>query len=170
MADQGPDQRAPAASAPTPPPPPPPAPPRPPAPQVGGQIYLDGAGAVRVNGSFLAFGDVGGMDVTVTDRRGDARVILGGRRADFPRSGGRGRGRVRTISFRPSAEQRVTIEGRNVTASFRGEGNVTLSITGTGTVQLDGVGTFRVNSQPPESWPLQPITVPLRQTPRQGRG
>jgi hypothetical protein len=144
--------------------------PRAPAP-VGGQIYLDGAGTVRVTGSFLAFGDVGGMDVTVIDRRGDARVILGGQRMGMPRRATvRSKPRARVISFRPSAEQRVTIEGRNVSALFRGNGNVTLSITGSGKVRLDGVGTFRVNSQPPEAWPLQPITLPLRQTPRTVRG
>jgi hypothetical protein len=134
---------------------------------VGGQIEVDGAGSVLVTGSFLAFGDVGGMKVVVTDRAGDARVILAGQRMAFPRRpAGRNQAKVRTLAFQPGAKQRVSIEGRNTVASFRGNGNVTLSITGRGTVRLDGVGTFRVNSKRAESWPMVPITLPLRSTPR----
>ncbi len=137
---------------------------------IGGLIYVDGAGSVRVNGSFLAFGDVGGMNVTVTDRGGDARVILGGKRMQFPRRAkGQVRTKVRTMAFQPGDEQRVSIEGRNVSASFRGDGNVTLSITGTGTVKLDGVGTFRVNSRRVESWPMAAIALPLGSTSRRPR-
>lgn len=135
---------------------------------IGGQIYLDGAGTVRVAGNFLAFGDVGGMEVEVTDRRGDARVIIDGRRVMQPRTRPSRRApRPRTVVLRPAARQMVTIEGRDVAAMFRGNGNVTLSITGTGSVRLDGVGTFRVNNRAAESWPLRPITLPLRPTPRQ---
>ena len=135
---------------------------------IGGQIYVDGAGAVRVAGNFLAFGDVGGMEVTVTDRAGDARVIMDGRRVLQPRPRTARRGvRPRTAVLRPTARQMVTIEGRDVVATFRGDGNVSLSITGTGSVRLDGVGTFRVNNRTAESWPLRPITLPLRPTPRQ---
>jgi hypothetical protein len=138
---------------------------------VGGQIYVDGAGDVRVTGNFLAFGDVGGMDVIVTDRAGDARAILDGQRVLQPRPRtARRPARPRTVSFRPSARQMVTIEGRDVIATFRGDGNVTLSITGTGKVRLDGVGTFRINNRSAESWPLRPIRLPLRPTPQGGRG
>ncbi len=138
---------------------------------IGGQIYVDGAGDVRVTGNFLAFGDVGGMDVSVTDRAGDARAILDGQRMLQPRPRATRRpARPRTVSFRPSARQMVTIEGRDVVATFRGNGNVTLSITGTGKVRLDGVGTFRINNRAAESWPLRPIQLPLRPTPQGGRG
>lgn len=141
----------------------------------GGQIYVDGAGDVRVSGNFLAFGDVGGMDVTVTDRAGDARVIVGGRPLLRPQGrGGAPAGRrgtaPRRLSFAPAAREMFSIEGRDLVASFRGDGNVTLSITGTGTVRLDGVGTFRVNSQPAQTWPLRAVVLPLRQTPRPDRG
>jgi hypothetical protein len=135
---------------------------------IGGQIYVDGAGTVRVAGNFLAFGDVGGMEVTVTDRAGDARAIIDGKRVLQPRPRSTRRAaRPRTAVLRPSARQMVTIEGRDVVATFRGDGNVTLSITGAGSVKLDGVGTFRVNNRAAESWPLRPITLPLRPTPRQ---
>ena len=138
---------------------------------IGGQIYVDGAGDVRVTGNFLAFGDVGGMDVSVTDRAGDARAILDGQRVLQPRPRATRRpARPRTVSFRPSARQMVTIEGRDVVATFRGNGNVTLSITGTGKVRLDGVGTFRINNRAAESWPLRAIQLPLRPTPPGGRG
>ncbi|MBM3635371.1 MAG: hypothetical protein FJW99_08865 [Actinobacteria bacterium] len=141
----------------------------------GGQIYVDGAGDVRVNGNFLAFGDVGGMQVRVTDRAGDARVIAGGRQLLRPqprdgKSAGRPGTPPRKLAFEPQAREMFSIEGRDLVASFRGDGNVTLSITGTGTVRLDGVGTFRVNSQPARTWPLRPLTLPLRQTPRPARG
>lgn len=140
----------------------------------GGQIYVDGAGDVRVTGNFLAFGDVGGMQVRVTDRAGDGRVIADGRvlLRPQPRGGAPAdiRNAPRRLAFRPSAREMFSIEGRDLVASFRGEGNVTLSITGTGTVRLDGVGTFRVNSQPAQTWPLRPLTLPLRQTPRPARG
>lgn len=135
---------------------------------IGGQISVDGAGSVRVAGNFLAFGDVGGMEVTVTDRAGDARAIIDGRRVMQPRPRTARRSvRPRTAVLRPTARQMVTIEGRDVVATFRGNGNVSLSITGTGSVRLDGVGTFRVNNRAAESWPLRPITLPLRPTPRQ---
>lgn len=135
---------------------------------IGGQVYVDGAGTVRVAGNFLAFGDVGGMEVAVTDRGGDARAIIDGRRVLQPRPRTARRGvRPRTAVLRPSARQMVTIEGRDVVATFRGDGNVSLSITGTGSVRLDGVGTFRVNNRAAEGWPLRPITLPLRPTPRQ---
>lgn len=135
---------------------------------IGGQIYVDGAGRVRVAGNFLAYGDVGGMEVAITDRAGDARVIIAGRPVLQPRPRATRRAaRPRTAVLRPSARQMVTIEGRDVAATFRGDGNVSLSITGTGSVRLDGVGTFRVNNRAAESWPLRPITLPLRPTPRQ---
>lgn len=135
---------------------------------IGGQIYVDGAGSVRVAGNLLAYGDVGGMEVVVTDRAGDARAIIDGRRILQPRPRTARRGpRARTAVLRPSARQMVTIEGRDVVATFRGNGNVSLSITGTGSVRLDGVGTFRVNNRAAESWPLRPITLRLRPTPRQ---
>ena len=141
----------------------------------GGQIYVDGAGEVRVSGDFLAFGDVGGMQVSVTDRAGDARVIVGGRPLLRPlQQGGAPAARrgapPRRLSFEPSDREMFSIEGRDLVASFRGDGNVTLSITGVGRVRLDGVGTFRVNSQPAQAWPLRPLTLPLRQTPRPARG
>ena len=141
----------------------------------GGQIFVDGAGDVRVSGNFLAFGDVGGMEVGVVDRAGDARVIVGGRPLlrPQPRGGSPAARRgapPRRLSFQPSAREMFSIEGRDLRATFRGDGNVMLSITGTGEVRLDGVGTFRVNSQPAQTWPLRPLTLPLRQTPRPGRG
>lgn len=141
----------------------------------GGQIYVDGAGDVRVTGNFLAFGDVGGMEVRVTDRAGDGRVIVGGRPLLQPQArGGSPAGRPgpvpRRRSFAPAAREMFSIEGRDLVASFRGDGNVTLSITGTGTVRLDGVGTFRMNSQPAQTWPLRAVVLPLRQTPRPDRG
>jgi len=139
----------------------------------GGQIYVDGAGDVRVSGNFLAFGDVGGMVVTVTDRAGDARVIARGRPLMQPESRGGSpatRRAPRRLAFTPAAREMFSIEGRDLVASFRGDGNVTLSITGTGQVRLDGVGTFRVNSQPARTWPMQPTSLPLRQTPRPNRG
>lgn len=149
----------------------PPAAPRGAPPGIGGQVYLDGAGDVRVSGNFLAFGDVGGMEVTVTDRAGNARAILNGERVLQPRPrAGRRESPPRTAVLRPRSKQKVTIEGRDVVATFRGKGNVTLSITGTGLVRLDGVGTFRVNNRAAESWPLRPIAVPLRPTPRNGQG
>ncbi len=138
---------------------------------IGGQIYVDGAGDVRVSGDFLAFGDVGGMKVTITDRGGDARTLLAGRRILRPLPRSRpGPARPRTVTFGPGPRQRVTIEGRDVVATFRGDGNVTLSITGQGSVRLDGVGTFRVNNAASESWPLRPIRLPLRPASRRGQG
>ncbi|MBM3664527.1 MAG: hypothetical protein FJW92_01865 [Actinobacteria bacterium] len=141
----------------------------------GGQIYVDGTGDVRVTGNFLAFGDVSGMQVGVTDRAGDARVIAGGRPllTPQPRDGTPAdrRGALpRRLLFQRQAREMLRIEGRDLVASFRGDGNVTLSITGTGKVRLDGVGTLRVNSQPTGTWPLRPLTLPLRQTPRPARG
>lgn len=135
----------------------------------GGQVYVDGAGTVRVQGNFLAFGDVGGMVVRVTDRYGDARVLLGGRPMMTPMPGASGKAR-RSVELRPGPQQRVTIEGCRAEATFRGDGNLTLSITGAGTVRLDGVGTFRVNNRAERSWPLRPVTIPLRPTPPGGRG
>ena len=141
----------------------------------GGQIFVDGAGEVRVSGNFLAFGDVGGMKVKVIDRAGDARVIVGGRPLLRPKPRGgnpatRRGAPPRKLTFAPSAREMFSIEGHALRVTFRGGGNVMLSITGTGKVRLDGVGTFRVNSQPTQAWPLRPITLPLRQTPRPGRG
>ncbi|MBU6362875.1 MAG: hypothetical protein KGQ95_01510 [Acidobacteria bacterium] len=141
----------------------------------GGQIYVDGAGDVRLAGNLLAFGDVSGMQVSITDRAGDARVIAGGRPLLRPQArGGAPAGRrgaaPRRLSFTPAAREMFSLEGRDLVASFRGDGNVTLSITGTGTVRLDGVGTFRANSQPAQTWPLRPVVLPLRQTPRPERG
>ncbi len=143
----------------------------------GGQVYVDGAGDVRISGNFLAFGDVAGMRVRIIDRAGDGRVIAGGRVLLRPRSKARRSGsggtrvtRPRRLTFTPSARQRFSIEGRKLVVSFRGEGNVTLSITGTGKVRLDGVGTYRTNSQPAEAWSLAPMVLPLRPTRRGGQG
>lgn len=145
-----------------------PLPARPGGADVGGQMAIDGAGRVQVTGSFLAFGGVDRMDVLITDRRGDARVCVAGRPVAFPRAV-RGRGTSRAITLRPAARQNLVIHGRDVIARFTGQGNVYLSISGSGTVRLDGVGTFRVNSQGSESWPMTPITLPLQSTPRGAR-
>ncbi|MSO43882.1 MAG: hypothetical protein EXQ74_01005 [Thermoleophilia bacterium] len=136
----------------------------------GGQLYVDGAGYVRIRGSFLAFGDVGGMTVTVTDHAGNARVILAGKRLRFPRRPTQARGGPSHITFRPASRNILSLDGTNIVAEFRGSGNVTLSITGNGTARLDGVGTFRQNTRGTESWPLRPIDLPLRATRRTGQG
>ena len=56
-----------------------------------------------------------------------------------------------------------------MTARFTGQGNVYLSITGRGSVKLDGVGTFRMNGREAESWPMKPLTLPLRSPRAQNR-
>lgn len=135
----------------------------------GGQAFVDGAGNVRVSGNFLAFGDVRGMTVRVTDRYGDARVRIGGKVVMRPIRGANGSTR-RSITVRTGTQQRVSVEGCRAEAVFRGTGNVTLSITGEGLVRLDGVGTFHVNNGAERSWPLRPVTLPLRPTPPGRRG
>ena len=141
---------------------------------VGEQMQVDGAGDVLVQGNVFAFGDVSGMNVRITDYAGDARVCLRGRAVMNPRTRSRTassrRSRARTIRLRPRAEQRISIMGRRVRATFRGDGNVMLSISGIGRVRLDGVGTFKVSAGPMESWPMKPISVRLRATPRGDRG
>lgn len=135
----------------------------------GGQVYLDGAGSVRVQGNFLAFGDVAAMSVRVTDRYGDARVRLGGRPMMTPvkRSDGATR---RHVDLPPGPRRRVSIEGSRAEVSFRGDGNVTLSITGAGTVRLEGVGTYRVNNGAGRGWPMGPVAIRLAPTRPGGRG
>jgi hypothetical protein len=135
---------------------------------VGGQIEIDGAGRVQARGSFLAFGGVTGMSVTITDRRGGGRICVGGKPVAFPRRA-TGSPPARTIMLRPGARRALLIEGKDMVARFTGEGNVYLSITGRGSVQLDGVGTFRMNGREAESWPLRPLTLPLRSTGAQDR-
>lgn len=135
----------------------------------GGQAFVDGAGSVRVSGNFLAFGDVRGMTVRVTDRYGDARVRIGGKVVMKPIRGAKGSTR-RTITLRAGTQQRVSVEGCRADVVFRGAGNVALSITGAGLVRLDGVGKFHVNNGAERSWPLRPLTIPLRPTPPGGRG
>ncbi len=141
---------------------------------VGEQVEIDGAGDVVASGNVWAFGDVGGMDVRVVDSAGDAQVCLRGRPVLRPlpraRAGTTSTARVRSIRLKPGAKQRISIMGTKVRMTFRGDGNVMLSVTGIGRVQLDGVGTFRLNSRPAESWPLRPIVLPLRATPRGARG
>jgi hypothetical protein len=141
---------------------------------VGEQMQVDGAGDVLVQGNVFAFGDVSGMNVRITDYAGDARVCLRGRAVMNPRTRSRTassrRSRARTIRLRPRAEQRISIMGRRVRATFRGDGNVMLSISGIGRVRLDGVGTFKVSAGPMESWPMKPISVRLRATPQGDRG
>lgn len=134
----------------------------------GGQAFVDGAGTVRVAGNFLAFGDVRGMTIRVTDRYGDARVRIGGKVVMRPVRRATGTTR-RSITLRAGSKRRLSIEGCRADVVFRGAGNVTLSITGAGLVRLDGVGTFHVNNGAERSWPLRPVTLPLRPTSPGGR-
>ena len=134
----------------------------------GGQLEIDGAGRVYARGSFLAFGGVTRMSVTITDRRGGGRVCVGGKPVAFPRRA-TGSPPARTITLRPGARRALLVEGKDVIARFAGEGNVYLSITGRGSVKLDGVGTFRINGREAESWPLKPLTLPLRSAGAQDR-
>lgn len=137
----------------------------------GGQVSVDGAGSVRVTGNLLAYGDLRGISVRVIDRYGNARVLVDGRPMMTPLRNARGKA-PRSVTLRPGPKQRVTIEGYRVDALFRGArtGNLSLSITGVGTVRLDGVGTYQVNGRAERSWPLKPVTIPLRPTPPGGRG
>jgi hypothetical protein len=134
----------------------------------GGQLEIDGAGRVQARGSFLAFGGVTGMSVTITNRSGKGRVCVGGKSVAFPRRA-TGSPPARTITLRPGALRALLIEGRDMTARFTGQGNVYLSITGRGSVKLDGVGTFRMNGREAESWPMKPLTLPLRSPRAQNR-
>lgn len=70
----------------------------------GGQAFVDGAGGVRVSGNFLAFGDVRGMTVRVTDRYGDAQVRIGGKVVMKPIRGANGSTR-RSITVRAGTQQ-----------------------------------------------------------------
>ena len=135
----------------------------------GGQAFVDGAGNVRVSGNFLAFGDVRGMTVRVIDRYGDAKVRIGGKVVMKPVRRANGSTR-RSITVRAGTQRRVSVEGCRAEVAFRGRGNVTLSITGEGRVRLDGVGTFHVNNGAERSWPLRPVTLPLRPAPPGRRG
>ncbi len=134
----------------------------------GGQMQVNGAGTVRVTGNFLAWGDVRGMTVRVTDRYGDALVVVGRKRVLRPLQGADGTAR-RSITLRPGPKQRVRIEGCRATVTFRGTGNIFISVSGEGAVRLDGVGTFRVNGRAERSWPLRARTIPLRPSPPGGR-
>ncbi len=129
----------------------------------GGQIDIEGAGQVRLSGSFMSWGTVSGMSITVQDRGGDGMVRVGRRCVRFaPVPDARGRP-VRTVMLR-SPHARFLIDGTNVRVTISGAGSLAIAVTGSGTGLLNGVGTFRVNNGNPQGWPLKPINLALAPT------
>ncbi len=129
----------------------------------GGQIEIEGAGQVRLSGSFMSWGTVRGMSIKVQDRGGDGMVRVGRRCVRFaPVPDARGRP-VRTVMLR-SPHNRFLIDGTNVRVTISGAGSLAIAVTGSGTGLLNGVGTFRVNNGNPQSWPLKSINLALAPT------
>ncbi len=133
----------------------------------GGQILLEGAGDVRLEGSFLAWGTVNDMDLIIEDRAGDGVVRVGSVcRALTPDRRNRGMRKVRISS--PTS--RFTIEGSRIRLRVEGRGSLAIAITGSGHGELDGVGTYRMNGGAPRNWPIHPINLALGPAPPRGPG
>ena len=124
----------------------------------GGQIDIEGSGRVTLTGSFMSWGTVKGMSITITDQRGDGMLRVGRDCIAF-----RPRGRVRTATVR-SPNGRFLVDGTDVRVDISGRGSLAIAVTGSGTGLLNGVGTFTVNNGNPQSWPLKPIDLALAPT------
>lgn len=128
----------------------------------GGRILVEGAGDVRLEGSFLAYGTVKDMDLVIEDRAGDGVVRVGRScRALTPDRRNRGMRKVRISS--PTS--RFTVEGTRIRLRVEGGGYLAIAITGSGRGKLDGVGTYRVNDGADRNWPIHPINLALGPAP-----
>lgn len=125
----------------------------------GGQIDIEGAGQVRLDGSFMAWGTVNNMSVRVIDRAGDGMVRVGA--ACVPLTPGPGGRRTATIN---SPAQRFLVDGTRMRVEISGPGSLAIAVTGSGTGVLKGVGTFTVNNGERKGWPLKPIDLALAPT------
>ena len=126
---------------------------------VGGLIYIEGSGRVRLQGSFMSWGTVSGMTLKVVDRTGDGLAKVAGKCVRFRPSGGRERSATIT-----SPRGQILVDGTDIRMEIRGRGSLAISVTGSGTGDLYGVGTFTVNSGAPKSWPLDTIDLALAPT------
>lgn len=133
----------------------------------GGQIYIEGSGVVRLDGSFLAWGTVTGMDLIIEDRGRDGVVRMGGScRALTSGKSQPGTRRVRISSPRGP----FSIEGSGIHVTIRGRGSLAIAITGRGRGRLDGVGTYRVNGGAARNWTMRPINLALGPAPARRPG
>ena len=126
----------------------------------GGQVNIQGAGRVRLLGSFMSWGTVRGMTIRVEDRRGDGMLRVGAACIPFKRVTKADGTRTR-VAVAKSPRERFLIDGTDIRVDLSGRGSLAIAITGSGSGMLDGVGTFTVNNGSPQSWPLKPIDLAL---------
>jgi len=126
----------------------------------GGQVNIQGAGRVRLQGSFMSWGTVRGMTIRVEDRRGDGMLRVGAACIPFKRVTKADGTRIR-VAVAQAPRERFLIDGTGIRVDLSGKGSLAIAITGSGSGVLDGVGTFTVNNGSPQSWPLKPIDLAL---------
>ena len=127
-----------------------------------GRLQAQGAGAISLEGSMVAFGLIKGTaSVLVQDLAGDSKVTVGGRQRRIGRTG--------TLRL-GSATGRFYIQGTRIRVRISGPVLVA-SAAGRGRFLLEGAGSYSVNGGDKQDWPDPPEPIellPAAETPPAG--